>query len=164
MSTEECKALAQGYFEKLINAHNLAAVDELFDPNIDFHDPGVPGGTAHGLKAVSLFFATFFAAFPDVHFTIEELFAEGDKVSARFTWRGTHRDKIAGDCSDAQGGDCAWNRHLPYSERQDCGSACLCGLTPFRKADDRTASVRIGDYQEKQCYVASGSAHDNYQD
>ncbi len=96
MSTEECKALAQSYLEKLINAHNLAAVDELFDPNIDFHDPGVPGGTAHGLKAVSLFFATFFAAFPDVHFTIEELLAEGNKVSARFTWRGTHRDKFLG--------------------------------------------------------------------
>jgi steroid delta-isomerase-like uncharacterized protein len=96
MSTEESKALAQDYFEKLINAHNLAAVDELFDPNIAFHDSGVPGGIAQGLKAVSLFFATFFAAFPDVHFTIEDLLAEGDKVAARFTWHGTHRDKFLG--------------------------------------------------------------------
>ncbi len=33
------------------------------------------------------FFAT---AFPDQHVTIEDLIAEGDKVVARVTWRGTH--------------------------------------------------------------------------
>jgi predicted ester cyclase len=96
MSTEVSKMLAQNYFEKLINVHNLAAVDELFDPNISFHDPAIPGGSVHGLKAVTAFFTTFFAAFPDVHFTIEDLLAQDDKVSARFTWRGTHRSKFLG--------------------------------------------------------------------
>jgi len=27
------------------------------------------------------------AAFPDMHGTVEELFAEGDKVADRITWR-----------------------------------------------------------------------------
>ena len=31
------------------------------------------------------------AAFPDMHWTIEEQIAEGDKVVTRFEWVGTHR-------------------------------------------------------------------------
>jgi len=96
MSAEVSKALAQSYFEKLINVHNLEAVDELFDPGIGFHDPAIPGGNISGLGAVRLFFTTFFAAFPDVRFTIEDMLAEDDEVSARFTWRGTHRGKFLG--------------------------------------------------------------------
>jgi predicted ester cyclase len=38
----------------------------------------------------------FFAAFPDLHWTIEEDAAEGDKAWARFTWRGTHRGDFLG--------------------------------------------------------------------
>ncbi|GHO87524.1 ester cyclase [Dictyobacter formicarum] len=96
MSSEESKTLAQEYFERLINVHNVAVVDELFDSNIRFHDPAIPGGSISGLDAIKLFFNTFFAAFPDVQFTIEDLLAEDDKVSARFTWRGTHRSTILG--------------------------------------------------------------------
>ncbi|HWU37535.1 MAG TPA: ester cyclase, partial [Candidatus Acidoferrum sp.] len=36
------------------------------------------------------------AAFPDFHNTIEELIAEGDKVVARLTYRGTHRGHLFG--------------------------------------------------------------------
>jgi steroid delta-isomerase-like uncharacterized protein len=94
MTAEVSKALAQAYFEKLTNAHKLAVIDELFDPSIGFHDPAMPGGSVSGLEAVRLFFTTFFTAFPDVQFTIEELLAEDDKATARFTWRGTHRSKF----------------------------------------------------------------------
>ena len=94
MSTEASKMLAQAYFEKLTNVHNLAAIDELFDPSISFHDPAIPGESVSGLEAVRVFFTTFFAAFPDVQFIIEDILAEEDKATARFTWRGTHRAKF----------------------------------------------------------------------
>ena len=94
MSTEASKTLAQAYFEKLTNVHSLAAIDELFDPSISFHDPAIPGGSVSGLEAVRVFFTTFFTAFPDVQFTIEDILAEEDKATARFTWRGTHRAKF----------------------------------------------------------------------
>jgi len=96
MSTEESRTLAQAYFEKLTNVHNLDAIDELFDPGISFHDPAIPGGSVNGLGAVRFFFTTFFSAFPDVKFTIEDLFAEDDKATVRFTWTGTHRNKFLG--------------------------------------------------------------------
>jgi steroid delta-isomerase-like uncharacterized protein len=35
-------------------------------------------------------------AFPDVHFTIDEQIAEGDKVVTRWTGHGTHKGELAG--------------------------------------------------------------------
>lgn len=94
MPADVSKALAQDYFEKLVNVHNLAAIDELFDPGIDFHDPAIPGGSISGLDGVRFFFTTFFTAFPDVQFTILDLLAEDDSASARFSWTATHRGKF----------------------------------------------------------------------
>jgi predicted ester cyclase len=35
-------------------------------------------------------------AFPDLHFTLEDMIAEGDKVAYRFTARGTHMGDFLG--------------------------------------------------------------------
>jgi steroid delta-isomerase-like uncharacterized protein len=36
------------------------------------------------------------AAFPDIQWTIEDLVAEGDRVTIKSTWRGTHQGKFGG--------------------------------------------------------------------
>jgi len=36
------------------------------------------------------------AAFPDMHWTVEEQIAEGDRVATRFEWTGTHRGEFLG--------------------------------------------------------------------
>lgn len=36
------------------------------------------------------------AAFPDLHWAVEEQIAEGDKVVTRFEWTGTHRGNFLG--------------------------------------------------------------------
>ncbi len=46
-----------------------------------------------GLKQV---IAAFRTAFPDIHWVIEEMVGEGDKVFSRFTWHGTHRSEFFG--------------------------------------------------------------------
>jgi steroid delta-isomerase-like uncharacterized protein len=38
----------------------------------------------------------FRTAFPDIHWVIEEMVTEGDKVFSRFTWHGTHRGEFLG--------------------------------------------------------------------
>lgn len=88
-------AVARSYFERLVNRHDLGFIPDLFDPAVAFYDPAiVPGGQAHGHPGVRGFFSMFFEWFPDVHFTIEDLFTEGDRAAIRFTWTGTHRAKI----------------------------------------------------------------------
>ena len=36
------------------------------------------------------------AGFPDLHFSVEEQIAQGDKVLTRFEWTGTHRGAFLG--------------------------------------------------------------------
>jgi steroid delta-isomerase-like uncharacterized protein len=38
----------------------------------------------------------YLAAFPDARFTIDDQFAEGDRVATRWTARGTHQGELAG--------------------------------------------------------------------
>jgi steroid delta-isomerase-like uncharacterized protein len=38
----------------------------------------------------------FFTAFPDMHWVVEDLIAEGDKVVSRYTVRATHRGDFMG--------------------------------------------------------------------
>lgn len=41
-------------------------------------------------------YATLLAAFPNLHYTIEDMVAEGDKVAWRWTMRGTHKGVFLG--------------------------------------------------------------------
>jgi steroid delta-isomerase-like uncharacterized protein len=95
-ASPDTKAVARSYFERLINQHDLPYVDQLFDPGIAFYDPAIPGGQAMGLDQVRNFFATFFTAFPDVNFGIDDFFAEAERVAIRFTWTGTHQATFLG--------------------------------------------------------------------
>ena len=36
----------------------------------------------------------FRTAFPDIHFTVDNILAEGDDVAVKYTFRGTHRGRF----------------------------------------------------------------------
>jgi steroid delta-isomerase-like uncharacterized protein len=94
---EEVKGVARSYFENLTNKQDVGFVDQLFTDDIAFYDPAiVPDGEAHGHAEVKQFFSVFFKVFPDVHFEINDFFAEGNKVAIRFTWTGTHKTEFLG--------------------------------------------------------------------
>jgi len=88
MSVEENKAIVQRYVEEPWNKGNVAILDELCGPNFSLRGRGV-----EPFKAVITEFRT---SFPDLHFTVEEMIAEGDKVAYRWTARGTHQGEYAG--------------------------------------------------------------------
>ena len=97
MQPADPKVIARSYFQDLINKHNLSFADQLFDSAIALYDSAIiPGGQAQGLNAVKQFFTTFFTAFPDVQFEINDIIAEGERVAIRFTWTGTHRAMFLG--------------------------------------------------------------------
>ncbi|MEU4101433.1 ester cyclase [Streptomyces tanashiensis] len=70
------------------------AIDELAAPDMVFHAP-VPLG-ATGAEALKRVWEVLLRAFPDIHVTIEETVAEGDKVVSRNTVSGTHRGEYRG--------------------------------------------------------------------
>ncbi len=89
MSSEENKALMRHFLEEVFNKKNLTAIDEFIAPDHVDHTlppflPNTPEGTK---RAIEL----FLAAFPDVHITVEDMIAEGDKVITRYTSRGTQK-------------------------------------------------------------------------
>ncbi len=89
MSVEENKAIELRFFEEVVNKGELAAIDELCAADFVGHDP--PPGIAPDRGGYKQFFAMAHSGFPDFHSTLEDMFAEGDKVVQRFTARGTHR-------------------------------------------------------------------------
>ncbi len=94
MSTEDNKILMSRFLEEVFNKKNLAAIDEFIAPNQVDHTlppflPTTPEGTKRGIDM-------FLKAFPDVHLTVEDMIAEGDKVVTRYTSRGTQRGAFMG--------------------------------------------------------------------
>ena len=94
MSISENKATITRFIEEVLNLEKLDRVDHLVLPDFVELDPfpGQPPGR-DGLKAVV---ALFRSAFPDMHWVIEEMIGEGDKVASRFSWTGTHRGEFMG--------------------------------------------------------------------
>ena len=82
------------FYDEVFNKKNGAAIDEFIAPNHVDHaaPPGMPGG----LQGVKQTINMYLTAFPDLHFTVEDLIAEGDKVVTRLTVRGTQQGEFMG--------------------------------------------------------------------
>ncbi len=76
------------------NKGNLDAVDELFAPGFISHTAAM--GEMRGLESYKSFVTMTRTAFPDLHFTVEDQIAEGDKVMTRYTIHGTHQGEMMG--------------------------------------------------------------------
>jgi steroid delta-isomerase-like uncharacterized protein len=86
--TQANKALARRYYRELMSEGNLAFVDEFMAPEFIFTNPTHPE-PYRGAEFKDLV-SMLHSAFPDLHFTVEHLLAEGDTVVGHWTARGTH--------------------------------------------------------------------------
>ena len=94
MTTENNKLTMQRFTE-FINTASEKLAAELISPNAVFHVPGRSEpmrGPAGYLAIIEM----MRGGFPDIQWTLEELIAEGDKIAARFTMRGTHQGTFLG--------------------------------------------------------------------
>ena len=85
-------------FTEFINTASETLAAELISPDAIFHVPGRPEpmrGPAGYLAIIQM----MRGGFPDIQWTLEEMVAEGDKVAARFTMRGTHLGTFFGAAS-----------------------------------------------------------------
>jgi predicted ester cyclase len=92
MSTEENKALARR-FRETADKNKGTGMEEFLSPQMVLHSPGRP---SLNRKQVQGLIGVFYSAFPDLHHTIEDQIAEGDKVVNRVTLRGTHQGEFQG--------------------------------------------------------------------
>jgi steroid delta-isomerase-like uncharacterized protein len=95
MSTENNKVLIRRVTEESWNQGNLALLDELVSSDFVLHDPNYPQ-PVRGAEGFKQYVQTFRSAFPDLHFTIEDIIGEGDALAVRQTGRGTHQGELFG--------------------------------------------------------------------
>lgn len=93
--SEQNKAKARRLFSEVWNKGDAGVVDELVAGNVVNRDPSNPSDVI-GTGAYKQLVSTYRTAFPDIHFTIDDLIAEGDKAVCRWTARGTHRGDLLG--------------------------------------------------------------------
>lgn len=94
MTIDANKASVRGFIEHVINAQNLEVISEYVSEDVVELEPFPNQGPGiDGLKQV---LRGLFAAFPDMHWTINEQIGEGDKVLTRFVWTATHQAEFLG--------------------------------------------------------------------
>ena len=82
-------------FEEAFNQGNLAVVDELLSPDHLTHNAF--GGAPNGPQGLKWLIAMFRTAFPDLKCAVGDEIREGDKFSAHWTMRGTHKGSFLGN-------------------------------------------------------------------
>ena len=81
--SEQTKTLVRSWYADVMNGRELDRVDEYFA------DERLAEGIRRGCFS-------YFQSFPDLHISIDELIAEGDKVFCRSTMTGTHDGEYKG--------------------------------------------------------------------
>lgn len=87
MAELDNKELVRLGIEKGCNQHDLDAAYELVSEDYILHDPAMPDFTG-GREAHKEMCRSFADAMRDTHCTIEDQFAEGDRVVTRWTFSG----------------------------------------------------------------------------
>lgn len=82
------------FINEVQDARSTDPINELFSPELINHT--APSGTPHSLEAMTETLQSFFDAFPDLSVEVELQIAEGDLVSTRKRFRGTHLGDFRG--------------------------------------------------------------------
>ncbi len=91
-AAERNKELARRFFEEIWNQGDESAIDRYIPLDAKGNDPDFGSGR-EGFKAQ---WRKWREAFPDLHFEIVDLVAEGDKVLTRWVLTGTHEGEYLG--------------------------------------------------------------------
>lgn len=123
---------------RAITAFNDGRRDEyfatLYDDDVVLH--GYTPGPLAGITAVRGFYQAIFDAFPDCHVVTEQLLVEGDHLTWRFRFAGTHRGDFQGVPAGGSAFDIAGITILRFG-----GSRCV---ERWSVADFLTLMMQIG--------------------
>jgi predicted ester cyclase len=82
MTAADMRALGYRVYDA-INAGDVVALEELFDPNVIRHAAGETG-----IESAKRAMTSAFTTFPDTRFVVEDLLVDGDKIALRVTVQG----------------------------------------------------------------------------
>ena len=100
VSLEDNKAVVRRHYEELFNNRNLDIAAEI--TAADYIEHGVAplrssrGQAADPVESLKGTVRWLTSAFPDLRIEVDDMIAEGDKVLAYITMRGTHRGEFQG--------------------------------------------------------------------
>jgi steroid delta-isomerase-like uncharacterized protein len=89
------KTVVRRLFDEVWNKGHQQIADELFAQNYNHHDSSTPD-LGRGPESEKKRATLYRNAFPDIRFTVEDLVAEGESVTARWSCRGTHKGDLNG--------------------------------------------------------------------
>jgi predicted ester cyclase len=87
LTTEQMKRFVADHFEDFVNKRNASVIEKNMTP--DFLDHDGPGGKPTDVEGDEMMMRRVYEKMPDLHLTIEDMVAEGDKVVCRNIWRWT---------------------------------------------------------------------------
>ena len=102
MSVEENKVLATRFYDEILNGRKMDVADEILSLQYVDHS-----ASAAGLENFKRYLAMITSVFPDIHVTVEDMFADDHKVAVRLTIRGTQSGLFRG--FPAKGGQATWS-------------------------------------------------------
>src|SRR5436309_11415097 len=118
---QQNKDIIRRYFYEWGNHCDTKAANELIATSVTLRSPPA---VLRSLEEYKKGMTAFHTAFPDLHFTVEEMIAEGDKVVVRWSLRGTH----LGD----------------YQGRPATGKAMsVTGMSLFRLANGKIQEITV---------------------
>jgi steroid delta-isomerase-like uncharacterized protein len=94
MPMADNKDVIRRFIEEVLNEGRFEQLDELVQEDFVELDP-LPGQFP-GREGLQEVIRQMRGAFPDMHWVIEEMIGEADKVCTRFTWTGTQRGLFVG--------------------------------------------------------------------
>jgi ketosteroid isomerase-like protein len=86
---EANQAVVRRYFQ-ILGGGSLAELDQVIGADFVDRTPGTPGDV-HGPEAIRASQRRARELFEDVRYTVDDLFADGDRVAARYTVRATRK-------------------------------------------------------------------------
>lgn len=97
-STDDHKAIIRRFADEVVNDGNVDVIDELVDEDAVFYFPFAPE-PVHGRDGLKAFVRSVRAGMTDMHETIDEIVAEGDRLVALVTVKGTDTGTMAPDAA-----------------------------------------------------------------
>jgi len=90
------KLILGRHFNEVLNQGKLEVIDEIYadsyvlDAPVQTEGSVQAHGETHGRDGLKRRVTLFRTAFPDIHFSMDDVIAEGDQVVVQYTFSGTH--------------------------------------------------------------------------